>query len=148
MPQIRFTVIGKPQTAGSKRAFVRGGRPIVVDDNPKQVNWQGMVAQMARQAYDGELLDGPLLVQMLFFFPRPKGHFGTGRNAGVLKATAPKQHTTKPDVLKLARATEDALTGVVYRDDAQIVCETLSKHYGVPTRAEIIIEPCKETPDA
>ena len=35
-----------------------------------------------------------------------------------------------PDVLKLARGVEDALTGIVWRDDAQIVNESLNKVVG------------------
>jgi Holliday junction resolvase RusA-like endonuclease len=42
-------------------------------------------------------------------------------------------------VLKLARAVEDALTGVVWRDDAEIVAEGLAKLYGTPERVEISI---------
>ena len=40
-------------------------------------------------------------------------------------------------MLKLARAVEDALTGIVWRDDAQIVDEQLSKVYGEPARVEV-----------
>jgi Holliday junction resolvase RusA-like endonuclease len=47
----------------------------------------------------------------------------------------------KPDVLKLARAVEDALTGILYRDDAQIVTEVLRKRYGDPPRVEIRLSP-------
>lgn len=39
-----------------------------------------------------------------------------------------------PDVLKLARGVEDALTGIVWRDDAQIVNESLSKVVVAPPR--------------
>jgi len=35
-------------------------------------------------------------------------------------------------VLKLARAVEDALTGVIWADDAQIVDEVIRKRYGRP----------------
>jgi Holliday junction resolvase RusA-like endonuclease len=46
---------------------------------------------------------------------------------------------TRPDVLKLARAAEDALTGIVWRDDSQIVHETLAKVYGEPERLEVAV---------
>ena len=45
-------------------------------------------------------------------------------------------------MLKLARAVEDAMSGVVYRDDAQVVTEVLRKRYGEPARAEVAIRPC------
>ena len=81
-----------------------------------------MISFFARQAYRGEPLTGALSVSFTFFMPRPKGHFGTGKNAAALK---------------LARAAEDAMTGIVYRDDAQIVLEHIAKAYGSPARVEI-----------
>lgn len=139
---IRFTVLGKPETAGSKRAFMpKGARfPVVVDDNPKSRGWKNDVRNQARGEYDGELLDGPLKVTLRFYRKRPTGHFGSGKNASVVKASAPATPISKPDVLKLARAVEDALTGVLWRDDAQIVVEVLEKHYGEPERVEIEVE--------
>ncbi len=127
---IEFFVPGKPKTAGSKRPFIRGGRAIVVDDNEKTKGWQGQVSLFASKAYSGPLLEGPLSVTFVFFRLRPKNHFGTGRNADKLKDWALIAPTGVPDVLKLARAAEDALSGVVYKDDAQIVDEHLYDRYG------------------
>ncbi len=127
---IEFFVPGIAKTAGSKRAFIRGGRAVVMEDCEKSKSWQGQVAMFASEAYSGELLTGPLSVTFVFFRLRPKGHFGTGRNQGVLKTSAPIAPTGKPDVLKLARAAEDALSGVIYQDDAQIVDEFLYDRYG------------------
>ena len=150
MAVIRFTAIGKPQPAGSK-----SGAPIrrrngsigvaMRDSNPKAKPWQAIVANAAREAYSGDLLRGPLFVRMKFFLPRPKGHYGTGKNAATLKASAPRHPTKKPDALKLARGTEDALTGVVYADDSQIVSERLVKRYGEPARVEIEIRELEAT---
>lgn len=128
---IQFFVPGKPQTAGSKKGFSRGRHVSIVDANDKTKPWQAQVALFAREAYSGPLLEGPIAVTFVFFRLRPAGHLGTGRNAGILKASAPIAPATIPDVLKLARAVEDALTGVLWRDDAQIVNETLLDRYGV-----------------
>jgi Holliday junction resolvase RusA-like endonuclease len=57
-----------------------------------------------------------------------------------LRASAPRYPTGRPDVLKLARACEDALTGVIWRDDAQIVVERLYKDWGEPARVLVEIE--------
>lgn len=136
--EIRLVVHGTPQTAGSKRAFVRGGRAIVVDDNAKSRPWKDQVRQYAAAAMNGrELLAGALDVEMHFYVLRPKGHHGAkSLNA---KGRANPRPITRPDALKLARAAEDALTGVVYGDDSQIVDEHLHKHYGDPPRVEIRI---------
>lgn len=138
---VSFTVLGQAQTAGSKRAFKsKTGRVLVVDDNPRSQPWKQEVAAAGHQAMNGNgLLTGALGVHITFWQPRPAGHYGTGRNSGLLRASAPRYPTTRPDVLKLARAIEDALTGICWRDDAQIVSETISKYYGEPARAEILI---------
>ena len=63
---------------------------------------------------------------------RPKSHFGTGRNAGKLKPSAPKYPAVKPDVDKLSRAVHDALTiANVIDDDSRIVIDHNEKHYAV-----------------
>lgn len=136
---IAFTVYGKPEPAGSKRGFHRGGRTMIVDANAKARPWKALVTDAAIGAMNEQvkLLAGPLLVTLRFYVQRPKGHYG----ARGLRPSAPSHPTVKPDVLKLARAVEDALTGIVYRDDSQIVCELLEKHYGDPARVEITIEP-------
>ena len=141
MTRICFVVFGKPQTAGSKRAFPfrrkNGLLGVAVsDDNPKSRDWKNAVSDAgANQGLDG-LLSGPLKLTLTFYAPRPKGHSGKKG----LKATAPAYPITRPDVLKLARAVEDALTGVVWGDDSQVVNEVLFKRYGEPARVEIEIE--------
>jgi Holliday junction resolvase RusA-like endonuclease len=130
---IAFEVPGKPAPAGSKRAFAnpRSGRMIVTDANPAARPWKAAVALAAREAMGSRaLLPGALAVAMIFEVPRPKSHYGSGRNAEVLKRSAPEHPTPRPDLLKLARAVEDACTGVLWRDDAQIVAELLQKRYG------------------
>jgi Holliday junction resolvase RusA-like endonuclease len=121
------------------------------DDRPKQgrpgvragqleafVSWKRDVAQAAGVAMSGgPLLEGPLLLELSFYVPRPKGHYG----ARGLRPSAPAYPTVKPDVLKLARAVEDALTGTLFRDDAQVVRELLVKVYGEPARCEVRVSP-------
>lgn len=135
-PEIAFVVHGHPEPAGSKRSVPMGQRWGVIDANPKSKGWKGKVEQVAGEFWAGRpLLQGPLRVEFCFFVQRPKAHFSA---KGGVKATAPAYPTTKPDVLKLSRGVEDALSGVIYRDDAQIVEEVLSKRYG-PERVEIRI---------
>lgn len=136
---IRFTVLGEPQPAGSKRAFVnpKTGKAIVTDDNRRAKPWQREVKEAAREAYRGELLRGPLSVSLVFYRPRPKSHYGTGRNSEKVKDSSPAAPVTRPDLLKLARAVEDACTLVIWADDAQIVHEHLHKAYGEPARCEV-----------
>jgi Holliday junction resolvase RusA-like endonuclease len=144
MDPIAFSVYGTPQTAGSKKAFVvkskNGGRPraVVTDDNKRSKPWKDQVAQQAGLAMRRrELLRGPLEMRLVFHVRRPQGHFG---RRGLLPSAA-AYPITRPDLSKYTRAVEDALTGVVWHDDAQVVRQILEKHYGQPERVEICIRP-------
>jgi Holliday junction resolvase RusA-like endonuclease len=141
MTTVRLTVHGDPQPAGSKRAFMRPGMryPVITDDNPRSRGWKDQIAKAVAEQYGGEFLDGALEAEVHFFQVRPKGHYGTGRNAGVLKDWAPIAPIVKPDIDKLSRAVLDGLTGQLFRDDAQIVEKRATKHYGEPARVEIMV---------
>lgn len=129
MTSFRFTVLGEPAPKGSSRAFARPGGGAVLVPGGSKVNrekvksWDVAVAETAKAAMAGrEIIAGPCRVDVIFRFNRPRSHFGSGKNAGKVKATAPDHHTVKPDRDKLVRATLDAMTGIVYIDDAQ-ACE-------------------------
>lgn len=131
-----FVVYGVPATAGSKKGFVnqKTGRVIITDDSKRSRPWKALVTDAAIEAIgEQELLTGPLELRLSFYLIRPKGHYGV---KGV-RPSAPRFPTVKPDLLKLARAVEDALSGIVYRDDAQIAVEVLTKDYGAPARVEV-----------
>lgn len=141
---ICFVVPGIPQSRGSKRAFpikrANGKVGVAVsDDNPKSKDWMACVRAAALEVYQAEVIRGPIELRITFVFPRPKGHFGSGRNARLLKVSAPDYPMGRPDLLKLARGVEDALIGICYHDDCLIVREVLSKDYGEPARAIVEI---------
>jgi Holliday junction resolvase RusA-like endonuclease len=130
--ELVITVHGTPAPQGSKRAFVgKSGRAHVIESSHDRVkSWRQAVIDEVR-ATERKPLEGPLEVAMTFYLKRPKGHFGTGRNAGVLRAGAPLYPEGKPDLSKLARSTEDALTDAgLWGDDAQVVrYVSLAKYY-------------------
>ena len=135
MRELLFFVAGKPQPGGSKRMVKNKAtqQSMIIDANPKAKDWKSSVAQVAASTFQGiEPFAGPVKVSFRFQLSRPKGHFGSGKNADQVKLSAPKFPTGKPDVLKLARSTEDSLTGILWRDDAQIVHEVLKKVYVLP----------------
>lgn len=141
-----------PKTAGSKRAFVipgkngAGPRAIVTDACKTSRDWKGDVKRFAVGVYQRAPLEGALILELIFRLPRPKSHFRSGKNSHLLKENAPRYPAVKPDVLKMTRAVEDALTGILWRDDAQIVREVLEKTYAndVDTRIGVLItcDPC------
>src|SRR5438132_7587874 len=119
MQPIHIVVYGIAQPSGSKRGVIHPhtGRVLVLDANPSSRKWKEQVAGTAGWAYKGPLLEGAIELEMTFYRVRPRGHMGTGRNEGLVKDQAPAHPTTRPDCLKLARGTEDALRGIIFRDD-------------------------------
>lgn len=133
MSSVAFTVHGEPAPQGSKTVARSGDRSFVREDNPATEPWRNAVAAAAAEAMDGrEPIGGPVRLDVAFVFARPRSHFGTGRNAGRLKPSAPHYAAKLPDVDKLVRALGDALTGIVLVDDSRIVVLAASKHYGSP----------------
>jgi crossover junction endodeoxyribonuclease RusA len=138
---VTFVVVGKPEPAGSKRAFPikrAGGRigVSVTDANPKTKPWQAAVAAKASEVMGTDpLLDGPLGMAITFHLRRPKGHYG----AHGVRARAPRFPVVRPDCTKLVRAVEDACTGVVWADDAQVVEQLVTKRYAEPEGAHVQI---------
>lgn len=114
---IEIRIIGSPAPQGSKKYVGRpGGRGVMVESSKKVAPWRQDVKAEAIKAMEAieqrEPLDGPLEVEMIFTVPKP--------------ASAPKTRLTypdkKPDLSKLIRSTEDALTeAAVWRDDARVV---------------------------
>ena len=132
-------VPGIPAPKGSTRAFYikKLGRAVVTHDNKRTRPWeQAILAELL--ALHPQIHDGPVSVCMNFYLPRPRGHFG---KLG-LRPSAPRHHLVKPgDVDKLARTVLDALTGVVYRDDAQVTTIEARKHYADDTHPSgVLIE--------
>lgn len=135
MPDLTFTVYGEAQPAGSKTAGrTTDGRMFVRDAAKRSRPWKTQVAQTAGDAMNGAgLLDGALELSVIFTVPRPKSHYG----ARGLRPSAPEHPTKRPDITKLLRAVEDACTGIVWRDDAQVVHQHARKRYGEPACAEV-----------
>ncbi len=136
---IAFTVHGVPIPQGSKRVVPTHVGPRAIETNEKKLRpWRSAVAFEAAQAMQGrELLTGPVSLKAELVFPRPKSHYGTGRNADTLKGSSPTYVATKPDADKLARSLGDSLTGICFRDDSQIAWVSVWKMYGEPARAII-----------
>jgi Holliday junction resolvase RusA-like endonuclease len=116
----------KPKTQGSMRAFPFRRRDgslgvRVTHDGGRQVeDWRLAVRLIARQQWQRPPTRGPVKLAVLIRVPRPKSHY---RRSGL---SAQGRRQRRPgrlagDVDKLLRAVCDALTGIVYEDDAQVV---------------------------
>ncbi|WP_137991217.1 RusA family crossover junction endodeoxyribonuclease [Streptomyces vilmorinianum] len=128
---ISMTVYGHPAPQGSKRSFGPGR---MVESSKYVKPWREAVKAAALDVIHHDpawaRLDEAVSLDVTFYFDRPKGHFGTGRNAGQLKRSAPVWPTSPPDLSKLIRSTEDALTDAgVWRDDSYAAAIRASKRY-------------------
>ena len=128
---IQFFVPGIPAPGGSKRGFFIKSinRVVMTPASTKTKPWMNTVSVFAKEAYQGELLQGALKLTLEFHLLRPKNHYGTGKKANVLKVSAPMYSTVKPDLTKLERSTEDALVGIIMRDDSQVAVKATKKIY-------------------
>lgn len=138
---LTFTVPGVAQPAGSKRYLGRSnaGKAIIADANPAAAGWKERVALVAAQARDEvgwSICTGPLDLNVTIYRARPKSHYGKN---GQVKATAPPYPTTRPDRGKVLRAIEDALAGIIYADDAQIVGGFVRKRWDMGGAALVVI---------
>lgn len=118
---IQFRAYLKPEPQGSMQAFVRGKRAVLVSDNRKLDQFREELAQYAIEEVGPDLpaftRHVPIALRIGCGFIKPKS------------AKRRTQHVVKPDADKLARAIMDALTGVLFHDDAQVVHFSISKVY-------------------
>lgn len=132
-----FTVVGTPVPQGSMRSFERGGRTFTKSSNAGPLErWRGDIrAAVPEQLAALPPETGAVGLRLMFRFARPASHFwpaNSRRPTPVLRADAPVWVTKPPDGDKLDRAVMDALTGIVYVDDAQVVQRGSTKRYAEP----------------
>jgi Holliday junction resolvase RusA-like endonuclease len=150
--EVEFIVYGRPAPQGSKQAYAiyRGkagaktftGKIAQVEMSKYVKPWRAEVSAAARALGIREPFEGPLVACMVFTIARPKSHFRTGRNAHLLRDSAPVAPTGTPDFSKLVRATEDAMTGIVWKDDALVVrYEDSGKVYAGSAEADALDQP-------
>lgn len=117
---ITFFARGHPRPQGSKRAVSRGRKTILVEMSKKLPAWRYAVYRAADQAVrirQGDLIAGPVVVELEFVLPRPK-------------RTSRPDCDGPPDLDKLCRGVFDALTmaGVI-EDDSRVIRLTASKRW-------------------
>jgi len=134
--KISFVCYAKPEPQGSTKAVVPHGwtRAVITSDNKALKAYRHVVGFAAVGAMRDVRLtmisaDVPVRLTVRFYLTKPP--------------SVPKKRifpTVKPDLDKLLRATFDALAGIVYERDQQIVSARADKFYGLPERIEIEVE--------
>ena len=132
MNEITIRVVEIPGPQGSKTLTRYGA---MIEASKKVKPWRNDVKEAALKSYNSGALNFPVKTDIEFVFPRPKSHFGTGKNAEVLKPSAPQYCTSRGngDIDKLCRSTIDGISvtsgGALIQDDSLIVKLTASKRY-------------------
>ena len=111
-----FFVHGTPVPQGSSRAFVVNGRAVVTSANRNLKGWRDIVALVSQE--HAEYNEGAVHVSLDFYLPRP-----------VSLPKKVQEHIKRPDLDKLIRACLDSMTGIMFKDDSQVVSVSATKNY-------------------
>lgn len=135
MSEIRITVKGEAVPQGRPR-FVRAtGRSF---DPPKSRAYKAKVKAKARLNAPSAPLERAVELSLMIYRVPPKSASKRRREAMLAGEIRP---TTKPDVSNILKGVEDALNGIVYKDDSQIVqYGTVGKWYAEEPRVEITVK--------
>jgi len=132
MKELEFRVVGVAAPQGSKTRTRNGG---MMESSKKVKPWRQDVIHAALEAYAGNPFNEPVSVSIEFIFPRPKSHYGTGKNSETIRPKAPLFCTSKTngDIDKVCRSTFDALSvssgGSIIMDDSLVVSVKALKRY-------------------
>jgi len=133
----KITVQGVP-IAKKRPKFARRGKFVTTYN--EQETEEGKFLLLALKQIPKKPIIDPMRIVMYFCFPRPQGHYGTGKNVGRLKASAPYHHTVKPDIDNCIKFVLDCLNEQLFKDDKQIVDIAAKKRYSDDPRTEILWE--------
>lgn len=135
---LTFTLAGHPQGKGRARAFVRGGH--VGHYTPEKTrSYEGMIREAATTEMAGRTpTPEPVEVTLTAFFDVPKSFSKRKRAAALGNNIKPAK---KPDIDNIIKAFVDAMNGVVFRDDCQIVRGEYAKVYGPAPMVVVTVTP-------
>lgn len=135
---ITFAVLGPPQGKARARVVNRHGKSNAFTPRRTE-DYEATIAGQAQQAMAGCLpLDGPILITLAAEYPIPTTWAKWKQDAAIGGDLLP---TVKPDLDNVVKAVKDALSGVCWRDDTQVVSAQTSKRYGVQPKLVVGVVP-------
>ena len=129
---IRLTIPGEPVAQGRPR-FSRRGKYVSTYDPPKSRGYKEYIKQIARQELHIEPLTGSIRINVKVYRGIQKSGSKLTRRKkqdGIIRPTV------KPDTDNYYKAVSDALTGILWEDDNQIVEIHVGKWYSDQPRVE------------
>jgi len=133
---IRLTVPGKPR-AWQRARLAKGGRHHFTDDKTRGA--KKSVAWAYRMALPGwsHCKEGPVRLWVTAYFPIP---LRTPRALRAKMETETVWYPHKSDWDNIGKLPSDALNGIAYIDDCQVVDGRVLKYYSPQPRVEIELE--------
>lgn len=134
-----FVIPGEPVAKGRPKFSTRGGYVKAITP-AKTVNYETLVKLTYRQECpDAEIFekDIPLSVHIIAYFAIPKS---ASRKKSQNMQDGYIRPTKKPDCDNLGKIICDALNGIAFHDDSQIVELTIDKYYSSAPEVRVSIE--------
>lgn len=128
MNSIKFTVPGAPQGKARPRVVRPKAGGVHTFTPDKTVAYEELVRLKCREVCEYPL-SGPLYAEIEAIYPIPKS---TSKKARQLMEYGQVRPTKKPDADNIAKIILDAINGIAYEDDAQIVRLSVVKDYECP----------------
>lgn len=133
---IEFTVPGEPKGKGRPR-FSRVGKFTKTYTDAKTKMYEEKIASAARlQMYPHEPLETPLSISLHLHLGVPTSYSKKRREACLTGEEWPMK---KPDIDNVAKAFLDAMNGIVYKDDVQVIRLHVTKTYSILPGVHIIV---------
>lgn len=132
MKEIKFIVPDIPVAKGRPRVTRNG-----TYTPRKTKDYEKLVQYSFRSQYKGQALQGALKIRIDFYMYIPKN---TSKKRRKLKNDKQILPTKRPDFDNLTKSITDALNGLAFEDDNQIVEAHIYKYYSDVPRAVVKIE--------
>ena len=138
---MEFTVSGRPQGKERARTFFdkRSGKMRSITPD-KTKSYEELIRWSYKAAGGQYMGENPLQVDIQAYYPIPKSFSRAKAKEAVSENLRP---TTKPDCDNITKVVLDALNGVAYNDDRQVVCVSCNKYYGETGYLKIHIKELK-----
>lgn len=134
---IRFTITGNPVPWSRAGAYGLPGGGVKHYTKDKIRDWKTLAGWIAREAMGSKMpFDGCLGLEFHFCLAVSKSWPRWKKNAALAGLIAP---AGKPDLDNLIKGIKDAMTGVVYMDDGQVIGSTEKKRYGLAPYVEVVV---------
>ena len=136
---IRLVIYGEPVAQGRPRFTTAGGFPHAYDP-AKSRGYKNYIKLAAIEQMQGKTpLEGALALQLRVYRPIPKS---MSKKKAALAECGELRPITKPDMDNYIKGIKDALKGICWLDDSQIVAykEPFGKYYSNKPRVEVEIE--------